>query len=159
MRDSSSCANAARQLGDLLAQLPIGNVTESWLNIEATAQSLANGLRVRDGEHFIFGVSCRLVRFEPLTTFCSPDDIHTTLGRTFLPQTLTSLLKASLDGSPIPSPARTPAVFEILRIGANLCMDHGRSQSFPTNATTLLYLYLQMRTVDVFSKLVFRRKL
>lgn len=55
MSDSSSCANAARQLGDLLAQLPVGNVTDSWTKIEITAQNLANGLRIRDGEHFVLG--------------------------------------------------------------------------------------------------------
>jgi len=64
MSDSSGCANAARQLGDLLAQLPAGNATELWINIETAAQNLANGLRVRDGEHFIVGVSYRRVRFE-----------------------------------------------------------------------------------------------
>jgi hypothetical protein len=64
MSDSSSCADAARQLGDLLAQLPVGNATESWINIETTAQNLANGLRVRDGEHFIVRVSYRRVRLE-----------------------------------------------------------------------------------------------
>jgi hypothetical protein len=63
-------------------------------------------------------------------SFGSIDDIHTTLGRTLLPQTLTSLLKSSLEGSLVPSGARTSAVFEILRIGANLCMDHGKSQMF-----------------------------
>jgi hypothetical protein len=72
--------------------------------------------------------------FAGLMSFGSIDDNHTTLGRTLLPQTLTSLLKSSLEGSPIPSPARTSAVFEILRIGANLCMDHGKSQ------ITLIYL-------------------
>ncbi|KIM87000.1 hypothetical protein PILCRDRAFT_815433 [Piloderma croceum F 1598] len=120
MSDSSSCA---RQLGDLLAQLPVGNATESWINIETTAQNLANGLRVRD------------------------DDNHTTLGRTLLPQTLTSLLKSSLEGSPIPSPARTSAVFEILRIGANLCMDHDENRGhlleagFPQEIVLLLEGY------------------
>lgn len=124
MSDSDpSGTNAARQLGDLLAQLPVGDVTESWNKVETTAQSLANGLRVRD------------------------DDNHTTLGRTFLPQTLTSLLKSSLDGAPIPSPMRTSAVFEILRIGANLCMDHDENRGhlleagFPQEIVLLLEGY------------------
>jgi hypothetical protein len=60
MSDSSSCANAARQLGDLLAQLPVGDVAESWSKIEMTAQNLANGLRVRGGEDFILRLSYRL---------------------------------------------------------------------------------------------------
>src|ERR1700691_2868957 len=88
----------------------------------------------------------------------SSDDNHTSLGRTHLPQTLTSLLTSSLSGSPIPSPPRTSAVFDILRIGANLCMDHGKSQLFLINML-LLYFILQMRTGGISLRLVFRRKL
>lgn len=57
MSDPTACANAARQLGDLLAQLPVGDATESWANIETTAQSLANGLRVRDGASLLITCS------------------------------------------------------------------------------------------------------
>lgn len=49
MSNSIRCSNAARQLGDLLAQLPVSDAAESWKNIEATAKILADGLRVRDG--------------------------------------------------------------------------------------------------------------
>lgn len=43
---------AANQLGDLLAQLPVADpASESWRKIEATAQDLANNLRVRDGTY------------------------------------------------------------------------------------------------------------
>jgi hypothetical protein len=54
-------------------------------------------------------------------------DNQTALGKTLLPQTITSLFKAALAGSPIPDDARTGVVSEILRVAANLCMDHGES--------------------------------
>jgi hypothetical protein len=78
-------------------------------------------------------------RIPILTSLCGSDDNHTTLGRTFLPQTLTSLLRSALNGSSIPSTVRTSAVFEILRIGANLCMDHGKSQLFIISIGFLLH--------------------
>lgn len=51
-------------------------------------------------------------------------DHHTILGKTDLPQTLTSLLSLALESSPIPEEDKIPVVNEILRVGANLCMDH-----------------------------------
>ena len=53
-------------------------------------------------------------------------DDRTLLGKTLLPQTLTSLLKVALEGSNVPDDTRAPAVFELLRVGANLCMDHSK---------------------------------
>jgi len=57
----------------------------------------------------------------------SPEDNHTALGNTSLPQTLTSLLRGALGGNPIPDDAHTVVVFEIFRVAANFCMDHGVS--------------------------------
>ena len=53
------------------------------------------------------------------------DDEHTALGKTLLPQTINSLLKTALEGSSVPDDERALAVLELLRVGANLCMDHG----------------------------------
>ena len=47
---SNNAALASSKLGDLLASLPL-NQPNQWDEIEATAQSLANDLRVRDGEY------------------------------------------------------------------------------------------------------------
>jgi len=127
MNNSARCSNAARQLGDLLAQLPVGDSTESWNSIEKTAQILADGLRVRDGKHSS-QVSYLRVAFGTYTEFVPQENNHTSLGRTLLPQTLTALLKNAVGVSPIPSAAHTAAIHGILRIGANLCMDHGKSQ-------------------------------
>lgn len=44
-----TCAQCARKLGDLVAQLPVSDIKETWKEVEFTAQQLANGLRVRDG--------------------------------------------------------------------------------------------------------------
>ncbi|TFK54932.1 hypothetical protein OE88DRAFT_1710689 [Heliocybe sulcata] len=100
------CRRAARKLGDLLAQLPLEEGGR-WQEIELTARNLANGLRVKGG----------------------PVDSHTTLGKTLLPQTLTSLLKSAISES-APDATRTDAVYEILRVGANLCMDHDDNRGF-----------------------------
>jgi hypothetical protein len=42
-----NCTESAHKLDTLLAQLPAGNIEETWGVIETTAQSLANGLRIR----------------------------------------------------------------------------------------------------------------
>lgn len=55
------------------------------------------------------------------------DDQHTALGRTLLPQTLNTLLKTTFHGEKTPPSDKRGAIFEILRVGANLCMDHGTS--------------------------------
>lgn len=58
-------------------------------------------------------------------------DYQTGLGRTSLPETLNSLLKEALSGASVPKPESAPATLEILRIGANLCMDHGECNQHP----------------------------
>ncbi|KZT26246.1 hypothetical protein NEOLEDRAFT_1132274 [Neolentinus lepideus HHB14362 ss-1] len=104
--NADECRRAARKLGDLLAQLPLDEGGQ-WQEIEITSRNLANGLRVKGG----------------------PVDSHTTLGKTLLPQTLTSLLKSAINES-VPDPTRRDAVYEILRVGANLCMDHDDNRGF-----------------------------
>ncbi|TDL27510.1 hypothetical protein BD410DRAFT_782602 [Rickenella mellea] len=124
MTDSPTldCPKTAGKLGDLLASLP---VTSNWKEIESTAQELANGLRVRGG----------------------PVDHHTALGKTLLPQTLTHLLKAALEGSRVPDDDRSGVVLELLRVGANLCMDHNDNRGylleagFPQTTLSLLEAY------------------
>lgn len=53
-------------------------------------------------------------------------DSHSILGQTDLPQSLHSLLLLALNGAHIPDINRAPVVLEILRVGANFCMDHGQ---------------------------------
>lgn len=63
----------------------------------------------------------------PLTQDHFPDDIHTTLGQTDLPTALAKLLSAASNSSSgdIPSDSAAPATFEVLRVAANVVMDHG----------------------------------
>ncbi|TFK80925.1 hypothetical protein K466DRAFT_591571 [Polyporus arcularius HHB13444] len=100
MSGSTALASASK-LGDLLAQLPL-NPTQQWPQVELTAQSLANDLRSKDVEQ------------------------QTALGQTLLPQTLTSLLKSALNDSA----NSQPAINELLRVAANLCMDHDENRGF-----------------------------
>jgi hypothetical protein len=57
-------------------------------------------------------------------------DPRAELGKTLLPQQLTALLAQALGGSPIPDEAHAPAVNELLRVGANLCIDNGQKLVF-----------------------------
>lgn len=111
-----STSRNASKLGDLLAQLPL-NEPDQWKEIESTAQSLANDLRSKDGES----------HHAPLWHLAQSQLVEqqTTLGRTLLPQTLTSLLKGAIVNGSIPEGDQKSAVYEILRVAANLCMDHG----------------------------------
>ena len=45
---SANAFSAASTLGDLFASLPVGQ-PDQWTEIAATAQSLANDLRVKNG--------------------------------------------------------------------------------------------------------------
>ncbi len=59
------------------------------------------------------------------TDYVLTDDLHTTLGGTALPNTLTALFTLSLHGGSIPDDAHTTPMLELLRVAANLCLDHG----------------------------------
>ncbi|KAJ7470716.1 hypothetical protein FB451DRAFT_349529 [Mycena latifolia] len=126
MADSSvDLTPLGRRLSELSLQIPGSDSPAIWKDIESTAQALANGLRVRDG----------------------PVDNHTALGQTPLPQTLTTLLASALHGSTIPDLSYIPAVFELLRVSANLCIDHDENRGqlleagLPQAVVTLLEGY------------------
>ncbi|GJE87202.1 hypothetical protein PsYK624_032850 [Phanerochaete sordida] len=122
---TSNAFRASSKLGDLFASLPVNDHAQQWADIELTAQSLANDLRVRDV------------------------DQQSALGKTLLPQTLTSLLKSATDGAAVPKPPQKPAIYELLRVGANLCMDHDENRSylleagFPQTVLALLEGYAE----------------
>lgn len=64
------------------------------------------------------------------------EDYHGIVGATPLPRTLTTLLNNSRGTSDGGKSARTPqriaasAAYELLRVGANLCMDHGMARCY-----------------------------
>lgn len=55
-------------------------------------------------------------------------DERTVLGSSTLPETLASLLKKAYDESTLPdhTDERLAAIFQLFRVIANLCMDHGK---------------------------------
>ncbi|KDR81566.1 hypothetical protein GALMADRAFT_239590 [Galerina marginata CBS 339.88] len=116
-----------RLLQELSASIRKADEEESWIKVESASRELANHLRVRN----------------------APVDNHTILGKTELPQTLTSLLSLSLHGSHLPGDARTAPILEILRVGANLCMDHDENRAallevgFPQSVMSLLEGYAE----------------
>lgn len=57
-----------------------------------------------------------------------------------MPQDLTSLLFKALDGSAVPNDARATIVLEILRVSANLCVEHGRHNRFFETTCAILSL-------------------
>ncbi|KAE9384511.1 hypothetical protein BT96DRAFT_1026872 [Gymnopus androsaceus JB14] len=91
-----------KKLSELLIGLRDSESDDAWQQVASTAQILANGLRDKDG----------------------PIDNHTILGHTPLIQTLSSLFSLALHGSAIPDSTHTTPILEILRVSANLCMDH-----------------------------------
>ncbi|KAJ3515802.1 hypothetical protein NLJ89_g1525 [Agrocybe chaxingu] len=116
-----------RLLRDLTQSIRSAEGGDVWPTVETTSRELANHLRVRD----------------------SPVDNHTLLGKTDLPQTLTSLLSLALGEAHIPDDGKTTPVLEILRVGANLCMDHDENRAallevgFPQAVVSLLEGYAE----------------
>jgi hypothetical protein len=110
-----------RQLHDLSVSIRKIDAQDSWLGVETASRELANNLRVRNGS----GISPIYTSSGLSNLSFSTADNHTILGKTELPQTLTSLLASALQGSHFPAENRSAPVLEVLRAGANLCMDHG----------------------------------
>ncbi|KAF5391423.1 hypothetical protein D9757_001930 [Collybiopsis confluens] len=91
-----------QKLSELLDRLRANESDNDWQKVASTAQLIADALRDKDG----------LV------------DNHTLLGKTSLPKTLASLFTLALHGSATPDSGYATPVLEILRVAANLCMDH-----------------------------------
>ncbi|ESK96931.1 gtp binding [Moniliophthora roreri MCA 2997] len=98
--------NLQRQLTETANQLRGAQSADDgehlWLDVTRICRTLANALRVTDG----------------------PVDNHTALGQTSLPQTLNTLYTLALQGSATPDLIYSAPILEILRVSANLCMDH-----------------------------------
>ncbi|KAF9264723.1 hypothetical protein L218DRAFT_972334 [Marasmius fiardii PR-910] len=98
-----------------------------WQDVSRIARAIADLLRVRDG----------------------PVDNHTVLGKTALPQTLKSLYSLALGNSATPEISLTAPLLEILRVAANLCMDHDENRSLlldaglPQSLVSLLEGYVE----------------
>ena len=99
---SSDVAVAAGALSSLAHSLRSNDSLDLWRNLQLAARTIADALRVKDPAR----------------------DNHSPLGRSSLPTTLTTLLSLALHGASVPDFAYTAAVNELLRVAANLCMDH-----------------------------------
>ncbi|KAJ4488004.1 hypothetical protein J3R30DRAFT_3280675 [Lentinula aciculospora] len=114
-----------KKLSELLIILNDAETDDAWQQVASTAQVLANGLRDRD----------------------SAIDNHSVLGRTPLIKNLSALFTLALHGSTIPNSAYTSPILEILRVSANLCMDHDDNRTslldagFPQTLVSLLEAY------------------
>jgi len=109
-----------RKLKDLSVSIRDADKDEYWTSVQTTSRELANYLRARNASselHYL----CPAYPYLHLL-----EDHHTILGKTELPQTLVYLLSRCLRDSHIPNDNRTAAVFELLRVGANFCMDHSK---------------------------------
>ena len=102
---SSDLSAAANTLSALARALKANDSQDLWHSLQLTARAVADALRVKDPDH----------------------DNHTLLGRSPLPTTLTNLLSLALHGAPVPDLAYSSAVNELLRVAANLSMDHSKS--------------------------------
>ncbi|KAJ3545357.1 hypothetical protein NMY22_g2475 [Coprinellus aureogranulatus] len=100
------------QLSSLLASIKQNDSPELWDQVTSAAHLVANNLRVR-GE----GV-----------------DNHTVLGKSALPHTLSSLITLALHGAPYPADEHTAPIFEMLRVSANLCLDHDPNRGYLLDA-------------------------
>ncbi|KAG8862014.1 hypothetical protein FRB96_002457 [Tulasnella sp. 330] len=102
-------------LTSLKAAIPAG---DQWRSVEACAKQIADGLRTKNGPA------------KPELSITKVDN-HSQLGKSTLPETLNGLLRVATRreddgagyGKPT-SPASAAATYELLRVGANLCMDH-----------------------------------
>ncbi|KZV72901.1 hypothetical protein PENSPDRAFT_628040 [Peniophora sp. CONT] len=96
--------------------------------IETAARGLADSLRVRKPEY----------------------DNQTALGQGGVPGALNTVAKAALSSSATPTPEYLPALYEVLRVAANLCMDHDENRQrlldveFPQAIVSLLEAYVNL---------------
>jgi hypothetical protein len=104
MSSSSDPLAGASALSSLANSLKLDDSQDTWSNVQTTARAIADTLRVKD----------------PV------NDIHTLIGRTSLPPVLANLFSLALHDLPIPDDVYAAPLNELLRIAANLCMDHSK---------------------------------
>ncbi|KAH8833794.1 hypothetical protein DL96DRAFT_1578425 [Flagelloscypha sp. PMI_526] len=103
----TDAATLAKTLAGLVEPLRASASDDlKWEQVGATAQKIANILRVRDGEV----------------------DVHSLLGTADLAKTLTQLTSLALGDSTTPPPSRVAPVLELFRVSANFCMDHDENR-------------------------------
>lgn len=107
-------------LGSLLEQVPLK--PQLWADVGLAAQSLADDLRIRNGQR-----SPRLCLCTDTESYSSAVKLQDELGQSRLPHTLNDLLKLVTADSLSRDQSGKQVVYETLRVGANLSRDHGES--------------------------------
>ncbi|KAJ3966937.1 hypothetical protein EV361DRAFT_933110 [Lentinula raphanica] len=126
-RPSNHLLLLEQKLSELLTGLNDIESDDAWQQVTSTAKVLADGLRNKD----------------------DTIDNHSILGSTSLIQDLVSLFTLALHGSNIPDSSYTSPILEILRVSANLCMDHDANRAsilnaeFPQALVSLLQAYTE----------------
>ncbi|KAI0046104.1 hypothetical protein FA95DRAFT_1671580 [Auriscalpium vulgare] len=129
---------AVAALATQLIDLSAAATDPEWRNVESAAQALATALRVRDPNV----------------------DNQSELGKTGLPAALTAILKSAAVDTRKTDAIRLAAVFEVLRVGANLCMDHDVNRGlllearFPQTIVSILEGYVDLIPADRASQLL-----
>ncbi|KAF8654090.1 hypothetical protein AX16_003623 [Volvariella volvacea WC 439] len=106
-----------------------GDIEQHWSQVETAVQTIANSLRVHNTPE---------------------EDIRAKLGKTALPQTISSLFKLALGGKSLPNDSRLNVIYELLRVGANLCVEQEDNRAylleaqFPQEVTHLLESYAEL---------------
>lgn len=127
---------AASTLSSLARSLKSSDSPDLWHNLQLTARAIADALRIKDPVH----------------------DNHTLLGRSPLPTTLTNLLSLALHGAPVPDLTYTAPVNELLRVAANLSMDHSTLVVI-SSPPTHVYHTPQTKIGPIYWKLAFLKRL
>ena len=117
---SSPQLQKVSDLGSLLEQVPLK--PQLWADVGLAAQSLADDLRIRNGQ-----CSSRCCLRPDTESHPSAVKLQDELGQSRLPHTLNDLLKLVTADSLSQDQPGKQVVYETLRVGANLCRDHGES--------------------------------
>lgn len=124
MADPSIIALAAELTGQTR------HTDADWNKLQATAQALADALRAKNS------------------------DTQTALGKTELPAVLAAIVKDALRCLRVPDVSHLPALYETLRVGANICVDHDENRGLLlesgllTSLITLLQRYTDLIPSD-----------
>jgi hypothetical protein len=109
------------KIASLLSVVRENDSPESWSQITQVCRSIANSLRTR-GEGVFYSIHFKSNATQLISRLV---DNHEILGKSALPQSLAALIPLALHGAPVPPDEYTAPICEMLRVSANLCLDHG----------------------------------
>lgn len=122
---------SSESLDKLSEQIKASDEIESWRSVTTQAKSIADKLRDKSSSGIIY---------PPLwvsSFLTSRIEVQDSLGQSHLPKSLASLVRSALEHPGVPADVHADAVFELMRVGANLCSDHSKS-------TLLEFIYAEI---------------